>query len=435
MAYARNNDQNDRREQEKALALVEVQPPRLPYPVEAKAEGMSEGQWKALVDAVFPSAKSVDGVLLAIRYAKARGLDIFKRVVHVVPMWNSKLGREVETVWPGIGELRTTASRTGAHAGNDDCVFGPTKSKLFKDRKTRKGRGQNAQEYVDEAEAKLDAYPEWAQITVYKIVQGQRVAFVGPKVRFDETFSGMKGLQVPNDRWQRAPFQMLEKCAEAAALRRAFPDELGDSWSAEEMEGRDLSADGSIEADYVVTAEEDRPKTAEAPTRAASVDQRDPDQEKYDWWGPGALNDFMEFSRDGFATVKSIKAIDKYLADEKESIANLPSRARTDFDAMVEAARERVRAAKAKPAGKEPKPEDEQEDRTGSATYTAEDYERYLATLERMAGEAKTPVDVNSLRSREKETIGQLPDEYQTRANNMLDAAMAKAKNEGNENV
>ena len=41
-----------------------------------------------------------------------------------------------------------------------------------------------------------------------------------------------------NSRWSRAPQQMLTKCAEAAGLREAFPDEIGGEQTAEEMEGQ-----------------------------------------------------------------------------------------------------------------------------------------------------------------------------------------------------
>jgi hypothetical protein len=40
-----------------------------------------------------------------------------------------------------------------------------------------------------------------------------------------------------NDRWGKAPRQMLTKCTEAAGLREAFPDELGGEHTAEEIEG------------------------------------------------------------------------------------------------------------------------------------------------------------------------------------------------------
>lgn len=228
-----------RRRNDDGQALV-VQPPRLPMPSEVAPLGFDEGQWKALVDAVFPSAKTVDGVLLAITYCKERGLDIFKRPVHVVPMWNSALNREVETVWPGIADYRTTASRTGQWAGNDECLFGPTLREGFKE-KANRGKGENA--YVAQAKCAPFDFPEWAQVTVYKFMAGQRVAFVGPKVYFKEIFSGDKGLRVPNARWRQAPWQMLEKCAEAAALRRAFPEELGNDYTAEEMSGKAYAGD------------------------------------------------------------------------------------------------------------------------------------------------------------------------------------------------
>lgn len=226
---------SNRSEDDSGRALV-VQPPRLPFPAnDVRDLNINEGQWKALVDAIYPSAKTVDGVVLALRYCKSRDLDPFKRAVHVVPMWNSALGREVETVWPGINELRTTASRTKSWAGNDDCQFGPTLKRGFQDSQER-GRGNN--KYVERGECPAFDFPEWAQITVYRIIEGQRVPFVGPKVRFTEMFSGEKGLRVPNSKWRASPFQMLEKCAEAAALRRAFPEELANDYTVEEMEGK-----------------------------------------------------------------------------------------------------------------------------------------------------------------------------------------------------
>jgi phage recombination protein Bet len=266
--------QNQQRRPGRDIAVVH--PPRLPYPAEAANEGVSPGQWKALTDAIFPAAKTVDGVMLAINYARARNLDIFKRVVHVVPMWNSSLRQEVDTVWPGIGELRTTASRTTAWAGNDECTFGPDKRQKFEASREREGRdGQGKQ--VDRASCDEMVYPEWAQITVYKMVQGQRVAFVGPRVRFTETFSGVKGLRVPNERWQQAPYQMLEKCAEAAALRRAFPEELGDMWVAEEMEGKETKyAPGEFTVvDEGPAAAEDqaRPRPTDKKSFGADVDK------------------------------------------------------------------------------------------------------------------------------------------------------------------
>ncbi len=287
MARAQQNNQRDDRN---AQALMVVQPPRLPMPQEARDFGLETGQWKALVDAVWPSAKSVDGVMLAMHYCKSRNLDPFKRAVHIVPMWSSALGREVETVWPGINELRTTASRTGAHAGNDDCVFGPTVKRKFEASEQR-GYGQNAKRV--EAKCGEIEFPEWAQITVYKMVHGQRVPFVGPKIRFVEAFSGEKGLRVPNSKWRASPFQMIEKCAEAAALRRAFPEELANDYTAEEMEGQIIHQE--IAGHTPIMDGGDATAGGEArPTResvAASVDDKDPAT-----WDPEMKADFDEVS-------------------------------------------------------------------------------------------------------------------------------------------
>jgi phage recombination protein Bet len=206
-----------------STALATIAPPRLAFPKGVEERfGVDRTQWKALVEAVFPLAKSPDSVVLALSYCKARRLDPFKRVVHIVPIWDSAQSREVETVWPGIAEHRTTAMRTGNYGGADPAVFGTTVERTFEGQ-TKKGN----------VSAKV-SFPEFCQITVYRVVGGQRMPVPGPRVYWLEYFSKLGKANVPNDRWQRAPFQMIEKCAEAAALRRAFPEEFGEEATVEE---------------------------------------------------------------------------------------------------------------------------------------------------------------------------------------------------------
>lgn len=223
---------SDKQQAKTEQAVAIFRPARLPYhPAIEQKLGVDQSQWRVLIDSVWPGAKSTDAVCLAISYCKARHLDPFKRPVHIVPMWNSTLGEEVETVWPGISEVRTTAARTGEYGGADETVFGEERTHLFKATKTYRNKGP------EELQAEV-TFPTWARVTVYRIVKGQRVAFPGPRVVWMETYSWKKGVPVPNDRWARAPYQMLEKCAEAAALRKAFPEELGADLTAEEMEGK-----------------------------------------------------------------------------------------------------------------------------------------------------------------------------------------------------
>ena len=51
--------------------------------------------------------------------------------------------------------------------------------------------------------------------------------------------------------WQQRPYGQLGKCAEAAALRKAFPEEIGNDYTAEEMEGKVISEIAVIDAEPV----------------------------------------------------------------------------------------------------------------------------------------------------------------------------------------
>ena len=198
---------------------MQLHAPRLPYhPAIEERFGIDKSGWKALVEAVFPSAQSADSVILALGYCKARGLDPFKKCVHIVPIYDKKKGRYVDTVWPGIGELRTTAFRTKGYAGRDMTLFGPTMTEVWT---AEQGRCVEVE------------FPEWAQVTVYRIVQGQRVAFAGPPVYWLEAFASGKG-GVPNSMWTKRPRGQIDKCAEAAALRAAFPEEIGDDFTSDD---------------------------------------------------------------------------------------------------------------------------------------------------------------------------------------------------------
>lgn len=135
-------------------------------------------------------------------------LSPFKRQVHLIKRW-SKAGDRY-TIQTGIDGYRAIANRTGQYAGNDDCTYddGKTEFQLLS-----KKQGCTT-----------------ATATVYRAVAGVRCPFAAtaawesycpqdPKMRF---------------MWDRMPFLMLGKCAEALALRKAFPEELGGIYTDEE---------------------------------------------------------------------------------------------------------------------------------------------------------------------------------------------------------
>lgn len=183
------------------------------------------GLIEAMEASVFPGAQSQSIKLVMLR-CRAQGLDPFTKPFHIVPMRVKTAGTADEYRWrdvvmPGIGFYRTLAARSG-HAGTDAGEFGPTIPFAYR---------------VDAGERTIDV-PEWCSVTVYRVVGGQRVAFSSGRVFWRETYATASArTTAPNAMWAKRPFGQLEKCAEALALRRAFP-EVGAEPTADEMEGK-----------------------------------------------------------------------------------------------------------------------------------------------------------------------------------------------------
>jgi phage recombination protein Bet len=232
--------------------VAQFTPPRLPHHPWIEKQFEIDGvQWKTLVEAIFPAAQSSESVVMALAYCRERKLDVFKRCVHIVPIWDKERRCMVDTVWPSIAELRTTAHRTKSYAGKAPTEFGSDVEATYGDHKVK--------------------HPEWAQISVFRVVAGiGRVEFSGPRVYWSETYSSKKDGS-PTAMWLQRPRGQLEKCAEAAALRVAFPEELGNELAAEEVgnrtEGRviDMRKEQAKEAHELIMAATpvDEPKTVD----------------------------------------------------------------------------------------------------------------------------------------------------------------------------
>lgn len=213
------------------LAIIK---PRLPMPQNA---GVESGTWRVLCESIFPSAKTSEAVMMALDYCKARKLDILKKPVHIVPMWSTSLGRQVETVWPSIGEVQTTAARTGQWAGMDEPKWGPEITRVFK--------GMRDKGSMKETEISV-TYPEWCAVTVYRMINGQKCAFTEP-VYWIEAYARIGKTELPNDMWAKRTRGQIIKVAKAFSLRAAFPEE--GFFVAEEMEGHvieDVGVDGVV---------------------------------------------------------------------------------------------------------------------------------------------------------------------------------------------
>lgn len=301
-----------KQQQEKGTAVTVVldklPESRLPVaPEMLDRMGLTPEQWQILTDQTFPSAKTAAAVHMALSYCKVRGMDIFKRPVHIVPMWSAVLGRIVETIWPGIAELRTTASRTGLYAGISEAEYGPTIERTFEQKWTDERTGnESVKKYAV-------AYPEWCSLKVYKIVHGQPREFHARVYWLESYATANRFSDCPNEMWRKRPFGQLEKCTEGAALRRAFPEEIGNELTSEEMSGKVIDHDSEDQISRMVTEKaeaggEQRKRVAPKPPepkQQQAKQQPDKADKDDDWSLSEAEAEYLQSLRDRLGEAKT----------------------------------------------------------------------------------------------------------------------------------
>lgn len=145
-------------------------------------------------------------------------LDPFSRQIYLIGRWNGQQGRKVYTPQTSIDGYRVIAHRAAGDAvhslGYDDTLW------CAKD-----GRWRDV--WLD------DEPPAAAKVTVIR--NGQRFSAVA---RYSEYVQTKKGGE-PSGLWVKMPATMTAKCAEALALRMAFPHDLAGVYTAEEMAQED----------------------------------------------------------------------------------------------------------------------------------------------------------------------------------------------------
>lgn len=183
-----------------------------------------------LKSSMFPGAKD-ESIILAIEYCKHAKLDIMLKPVHIVPIWvvdkTTGKGEMRDVIMPGINLYRIQAARSGC-MGISEPEFG---------------------EDVSECLGGVDiTYPKTCKVTAKRMVAGKIGEWTATE-RWKENYATAgKDKQTgaisnaPNAMWKKRPYAQLAKCAEAQALRKAFP-EIGAMPTAEEMEGKQLDSD------------------------------------------------------------------------------------------------------------------------------------------------------------------------------------------------
>ncbi len=202
------DEQTAKPSDDRRVATAEPRPPTLAH--------FSAEQIRILKDTV---AKGVSDTELAffLEVAKATGLNPFKRQLHAVKRWDGKEQREVMAIQTGIDGYRKMAE--------DSHVYLP-----------------GAIEWCGNDGAWTDVWlretpPAAARATVYRSdMRDERGAMIAIRsvARYAAYVQTSRDGH-PSPIWKKMPDLMLGKCAEALAIRRAFPDRTSGLYTDDEM--------------------------------------------------------------------------------------------------------------------------------------------------------------------------------------------------------
>lgn len=206
----------------------------------------------SLIKSMIARDASDDELKFFLYTAQKRGLDPLAKQLYFQKRKNNKSGKYDLTFITSIDGYRLIADRTAKYAGSDDPIFDDETS------------------------------PSKATVTVWKIVQGIRCPFTAT-ARWDQYYPGdSQGFM-----WRKMPHLMLGKCAEALALRKAFPEELSGVYIKEEMEQAGPTVDHRDESETVYATVATPPdevvaqrNTVAPQKRTASIYEGTSDQQK-----------------------------------------------------------------------------------------------------------------------------------------------------------
>ncbi|MEK9207940.1 MAG: phage recombination protein Bet, partial [Patescibacteria group bacterium] len=151
----------------------------------------------------FLSGATVQEAAVLLEVAKARRLNPITKQIHFVKRWDKAKGREVWSSQTSIDGLRAIAERTGLYAGQDEAEL------IFEGKQLV---GAKVRVYRKDWERPAVGVAWWMEFVPIN------------------TKTGM-----PTHMWQQMPRLMISKCAEALALRKAFPEDTSGLYIAEEM--------------------------------------------------------------------------------------------------------------------------------------------------------------------------------------------------------
>lgn len=163
---------------------------------------------------IIPNDTPIEMVAMFFKMCESTGLNPLNRHAYIIPRKDNKTNTTKYSMQVSIDGFRSIAEKTGQYIGSSEPLF-----------------DNGLTEY--ECRASNKANPITATVTVSKDIDGIVGTFTATAgwesyaVLYNGKATGL---------WLKFPYLMLAKCAEALALRKAFPSVLGGLYTPDEMQ-------------------------------------------------------------------------------------------------------------------------------------------------------------------------------------------------------